>query len=525
MEDANGIDALTEFLRNSRHILVFTGAGISTGSGIPDFRGPQGVWSRRQPVYYQDFMSSHAARVEHWDYKLEGWTAFRDAKPNATHKAVVDLERAGKLVGVITQNIDGLHSRAGTSATLLVELHGTNSKVECQTCHQLSDPELHFERFRRTRQPPVCACGGFLKPATISFGQNLRPEDLSRAEAAARQADLVVALGSTLSVYPAASVPLIAARAGAPYVVINRGPTEHDDLPEVSLRLDGDVAEIFPRGAQLFSRGATTRSRLKLGGVGFTLIELLVGIAIIAILASLLLPALTSAKAHALQAQCIGNHRQLMLTWTLYQDDNNGGLPGNTRGTPPPGTRLNWVESTVHGPTPGFIDPGALRDERRAGFAPYLTEIAVYHCPGDKTVYRRGTQSLPKLRSYSMNDYLNGDVQEFALRPPITFYKKSQEILEPSRVFVFIDVEPASCCYTPFEIPVMDNQSYFTAPGSLHSRKTGVFSFADGHAESHRWVRPVLRQTLSVIGSPHPVPSDPADVQFIRLHAHHLAVP
>jgi prepilin-type N-terminal cleavage/methylation domain-containing protein/prepilin-type processing-associated H-X9-DG protein len=258
---------------------------------------------------------------------------------------------------------------------------------------------------------------------------------------------------------------------------------------------------------------------------GFTLIELLVVIAIIAILASLLLPALAAAKAQALQAQCIGNHKQLTLTWTLYQDDYDGALPGNTRGAPPPGTRLNWVESTVHGATPGFIDPGALSDERRAGFAPYVKDIGIYHCPGDKTFYGTGAKRKPKLRSYSMNDYLNGGAQEFAPRPPITFYKKSSQFLEPARLFVFIDVEPASCCFTPFEIPVMDNQAYFTAPGALHGRRTGVLSYADGHVEPHRWTKPVLRPTAAAASNPHPVPSNPADVQFIRLRAHHLAVP
>ncbi len=241
---------LAELLRAGTRILAFTGAGISTGSGIPDFRGPEGVWKRRQPVYYQDFMRSEAARVEHWDYKLEGWPGFRDAQPNATHTAVVRLERAGKLLAVVTQNIDGLHARAGTAPQRLVELHGTNRLVECQSCGRLSDPEPHFESFRRTRQPPLCECGGFLKPATISFGQNLRNEDLERAAAAAGQADLVVALGSTLSVYPAANILLIAAGRGAPYVVINRGATEHDGLPEVTLRLEGDVEELFPPGVE-----------------------------------------------------------------------------------------------------------------------------------------------------------------------------------------------------------------------------------------------------------------------------------
>jgi len=238
---------LADYLRGSKNALIFTGAGISTGSGIPDFRGPQGVWTRRQPVYYQDFMTSEAARIEHWDYKLEGRDAFRAARPNAVHQAIVRLEQAGKLRSVITQNIDGLHSLAGTSAAVLVELHGTNALIECQTCGWHGDPEPHFEYFRINRRPPLCECGGFLKPATISFGQNLEPAELERAGQAVMEADLVVALGSTLSVYPAASFPLLAAQRGRPYIVINRGATDHDRERSVTIRLEGEVGEIFPR--------------------------------------------------------------------------------------------------------------------------------------------------------------------------------------------------------------------------------------------------------------------------------------
>lgn len=236
---------LEDYLRASKKALIFTGAGISTGSGIPDFRGPQGVWKRRQPIYFEDFMSSEAARIEHWDYKLEGRDAFRDARPNAVHDAIVRLERANKLRAVVTQNIDGLHRFAGTSAELLIELHGTNALVECQSCHWREDPEPHFESFRATRKPPLCECGGFLKPATISFGQSLDSSELDRAASAAVDADLVVALGSTLSVHPAASFPLLAAQRGAPYVIVNRGATDHDGEGCVTLRLEGDVGEIF----------------------------------------------------------------------------------------------------------------------------------------------------------------------------------------------------------------------------------------------------------------------------------------
>jgi NAD-dependent deacetylase len=237
---------LVEWLRKSRRILILSGAGISTASGIPDFRGPGGVWTRRRPVYYDDFMASEAARVEYWDFKLESWRIYQRAEPNAVHDAIAALERAGKILAVVTQNVDGLHRRAGTSADRLVELHGSDRIVECQTCHETSDPEPHFARFQDTRCPPRCACGGILKPATISFGQSLRPRDLERAAAAAQAADLVVALGSTLSVYPAASIPLIAATRGTPYIIVNRGATDHDEHLSVTLRLEGDLTLIVP---------------------------------------------------------------------------------------------------------------------------------------------------------------------------------------------------------------------------------------------------------------------------------------
>ena len=237
---------LVERLRASQRILIFSGAGVSTASGIPDFRGPGGVWTRRRPVYYDEFLASEAARIEYWDYKLETWEIHQRAQPNAVHDAVVALERAGKVAAVVTQNVDGLHRRAGTSPDRLVELHGTDLIVECQTCHAASDPAPLFARFKATRRAPRCECGGVLKSATISFGQSLRPGDLERAATAAMNADLVVALGSTLSVHPAASIPLLAAERGIPYVIVNRGPTDHDGRACVTLRLEGDVTAIFP---------------------------------------------------------------------------------------------------------------------------------------------------------------------------------------------------------------------------------------------------------------------------------------
>lgn len=242
---ADTLEKAKRLLRGARRVLVFTGAGISTGSGIPDFRGPQGVWTRRRPVYFQAFLESEEARVEHWDFKLEGWEAFKQARPNAAHLALPALERAGRLELLATQNIDGLHHAAGHALENVVELHGTNRLVECLGCGARTDPEPAFAEFRRTRRCPRCACGGLLKTATISFGQTLRPEVLERAFAAARACDLALAVGSTLSVQPAAGVPLAARKRGAPYIVLNRGATDHDAWATV--RLEGDAVELLPR--------------------------------------------------------------------------------------------------------------------------------------------------------------------------------------------------------------------------------------------------------------------------------------
>ncbi|MGB9358623.1 MAG: Sir2 family NAD-dependent protein deacetylase [Acidimicrobiia bacterium] len=247
VDQVEGIARLSSILTVAQRLLIFTGAGISTASGIPDYRGPKGVWNTRRPVFYQDFMTSHEARIEYWNQKAEDRDAFRSARPNEVHDAVVALEAAGRLELLVTQNVDGLHRIAGTSEDALVEIHGTNGRVECQTCRTRMDPSEPFRVFAETGEPPVCLCGGYLKPATISFGQELHQDDLARACRAANRADAALALGSTLLVTPAADIPLEAARAGACYAVINRGPTEHDDSPFVTLRIDGDVGTVFPQ--------------------------------------------------------------------------------------------------------------------------------------------------------------------------------------------------------------------------------------------------------------------------------------
>ncbi len=211
-------------------------------SGIPDFRGPKGVWKSRKPVYYHDFLASEEARVEHWDYKLEGFEQFRNAEPNDAHRALAELERMGKMGVLVTQNIDGLHQDAGNLS--VIELHGTNRWVECTSCGERTLPEQAFEEFRRTRKCPICECGGYRKSATISFGQAMPEDLLEKAFAFAAQADLAVSIGSTLEVQPAALVPLRTLENGSPYVVINRGATAHDTL--ATLRLEGDVNQIIP---------------------------------------------------------------------------------------------------------------------------------------------------------------------------------------------------------------------------------------------------------------------------------------
>jgi NAD-dependent deacetylase len=242
--DGDSIGILAERLTEARCTLVFTGAGISTGSGIPDFRGPKGLWKRWRPVYFPEFLTSHEARVRHWQFKLEGWDGYRDAVPNPGHYALADLERAGLISLVVTQNIDGLHLKAGLPLDRVIELHGTNLLVECVDCGVRQDNDPVYESFRATGEPPQCpACGGFLKPATVSFGQEMPRDLLERAFREASEADLAISVGSTLEVEPAASVPLTAKRHGAFYVVLNLGATAHDAVAD--LRIEADASEFL----------------------------------------------------------------------------------------------------------------------------------------------------------------------------------------------------------------------------------------------------------------------------------------
>jgi NAD-dependent deacetylase len=239
---------LANLIAHSTEILVVTGAGVSTASGIPDYRGPNGVWRTQRPVEFSEFLSSEDRRIDYWDQKVASADVIELAIPGSVHRACTDLEASGRLLAVVTQNVDGLHTDAGTSPPLLIEVHGTTREASCLSCGERVPIREAIDEFVSTRVPPRCAsCGGLLKPATISFGQQLDPLTIARASQAAERCDLVIALGTTLSVRPASEIPLRAASRGAPYVIVNRGITDHDHHPQVTLRIEGDVSLIFPQ--------------------------------------------------------------------------------------------------------------------------------------------------------------------------------------------------------------------------------------------------------------------------------------
>jgi NAD-dependent deacetylase len=229
------IEQVANWLRTARHAIVFTGAGMSTESGIPDFRSPGGVWSRNTPVYYQDFLASAEARHEYWRQKAEAADDFLRAVPNSGHLAIAGWEQAGRVAAVITQNIDGLHQEAGSRRVL--ELHGTARWIACVDCHERFQPLPLIELFRARQVVPPCpACGGRLKSATISFGQALPTDVLDESVALAEASDLFLVIGSSLVVHPAAGLPQLARRAGARVVIINRDPTEQDTSAAAVIR-------------------------------------------------------------------------------------------------------------------------------------------------------------------------------------------------------------------------------------------------------------------------------------------------
>ncbi len=241
-------DDVTSWLAAARRVTVLTGAGISTESGIPDFRGPQGVWTKNPAAQHlftlQSYLADPDVRRLAWRNRLEhpAWTA----EPNDGHRALVALERAGRLRAIVTQNIDGLHQRAGSSAAKVIEIHGTLYDVECLDCGRRTSMRENLDRVEAGDEDPPClACGGIQKAATISFGQALRPDVLHAAMVAAADCDLLLAVGTTLQVQPAAGLADVAVRSGARLVIVNRDPTPYDALASAIVR--EPIGAVLPR--------------------------------------------------------------------------------------------------------------------------------------------------------------------------------------------------------------------------------------------------------------------------------------
>jgi len=247
-----GVDTIAGWLRDASYVVALTGAGISTESGIPDFRGPQGVWTKNpeaeKTATLDYYMSDPEVRRRSWENRVK--SEYFRAEPNAAHHALVELQRKDALHALVTQNVDGLHLAAGTTPDIVVEIHGTVHAVKCMSCGWRGPMEDTLARVRAGEEDPDClGCGGILKSATISFGENLVPDDLYRAQLAAERADLFLALGTSLGVYPAAALPEIAWRAGARLVIINEQETPFDPVAGAVLR--SKLGEVLPAIAQL----------------------------------------------------------------------------------------------------------------------------------------------------------------------------------------------------------------------------------------------------------------------------------
>jgi NAD-dependent deacetylase len=243
----DNLETVRSWIDETDRVVVLTGAGISTDSGIPDFRGPNGVWTKNpaaeKAATLQHYIADPDARRTAWRSRVDN--VDKVIEPNAGHRALVDLERRGKLIALITQNVDGLHFKAGTDPERLIEVHGHSREVVCLSCGERAPMERALARVRGGEEDPPCrTCGGILKAATISFGQSLVEQDLIRADVAAHTCDLMLAVGTTLGVYPVANVVPLAKQHGARIVIVNAERTEMDDLADVVLR--GSISELLP---------------------------------------------------------------------------------------------------------------------------------------------------------------------------------------------------------------------------------------------------------------------------------------
>ena len=243
MSDA---EALAALLRRARRAVVFTGAGISTESGIPDFRSPGGIWTRMMPIDFADYVADPAARRESWRRRFEMEEIWNQVRPNNGHRAIAELVARGIVAHVITQNIDALHQAGGVPEDRVIEIHGNTTYAKCISCEQRMEIAAIRAHFEEEGEAPDCpACGGIIKTATISFGQAMPEREMARAEAAVRDCDLCLVAGSSLKVYPAASFPLKAKRNGAGLAILNREATPQD--PYADLVIHGAIGPVLSR--------------------------------------------------------------------------------------------------------------------------------------------------------------------------------------------------------------------------------------------------------------------------------------
>ena len=234
------IELLRDAIGSAKSIVAFTGAGISTESGIPDFRSPGGIWTKYKPIYYDDFMSSEEMRRESWRRKFATDETMLTAEPNAGHRALAKLIEQGRMSAIITQNVDGLHQRSGVPDSKVIELHGNTTYASCLDCGHRHELEPIRKAFLGSGKLPLCAkCDGIVKTATISFGQAMPEIQMARAQDVTMACDLFIVLGSSLVVYPAAGFPRIAKRKGAKLIILNRDPTDQDD--DADLVIHGEI--------------------------------------------------------------------------------------------------------------------------------------------------------------------------------------------------------------------------------------------------------------------------------------------
>ena len=235
---------LYDLIYESETLVFFTGAGISTNSGIPDFRGPKGIWKTSQPIYFQDFVSSEEKRIESWERKFSNELNINQAKPNQGHQKIAEIMKKKNLSHLITQNVDNLHQESGVNESQITELHGNATYAKCLDCQLRYDLAELKESFLRTKEPPQCnECNGLIKTATISFGQPMPEKEMIIAQKKSISCDLFICIGTSLAVFPAADLPVLAKETGSKLVIINNEPTQMDHIAD--LVINRDISEVF----------------------------------------------------------------------------------------------------------------------------------------------------------------------------------------------------------------------------------------------------------------------------------------